>query len=231
MIYRSFGRVLVARGPRPIQKKASITQAGRTRWSRVLVVTRVLLVANSCTCMTSVSRQQIPSDGEHLACGPRHETIHLPCILIHLSRIEHGFQPARFCGQLEQPLPLVLRQRWLFRQRPCSVLCFALRLPLLDLGLFAGQGAGVVGEVVGLDMVGFNGVEEVVAGLGQEGVDGEIEEGEIGGEGVGGGDGVAFNGGERARWLGHDARAEELGYLVQERCDAVRVVDCDGELL
>ena len=80
-------------------------------------------------------------------------------------------------------------------------------------------------------MVGFNRVEEIVASLGQERVDREVEEREVWSERVGGNDGVAFNGGEGAGWLGHYACAEEFRDLVEEGGDPVGVVDLDREFL
>lgn len=136
------------------------------------------LPCSKSTC-SSISRrtiwQQISSGGKHLSCAARHESIHLPCILLHLPCIQHTLQPTRLVGQFEQPLPLILRQGWLLRQCSCGVLCLSLRLPLCNLGLFSRQCAVVVAEVVGLHVVCLDGLKEVVCRLTEEWIVGEGE--------------------------------------------------------
>lgn len=70
-------------------------------------------------------------------------------------------------------------------------------MPLRDLGLFARKGAGIVREIVGFGVVDFDGVEELVAGLGEERVDVEGQGVVVGREGVGREKRVGFNGGDR----------------------------------
>lgn len=67
---------------------------------------------------------------------------------------------------------------------PGSILGFSLGLPLLDLGLLSGKSTAVVGEVVGLDVVDFDGIEEIVRGLRQEGVNADGERIKVGGHAV-----------------------------------------------
>ena len=118
------------------------------------------------TAWSSITRYQITPDRKHLARRTCQKPVHLSSVLVYLSRVEHSLQPTRLRGQLKQLLPLVLWQGGLFRQRTRGVLSFPLRLPLLDLSLFTGKGAGVVGEVVGFNVVRLDALKEVVAGLG-----------------------------------------------------------------
>lgn len=113
----------------------------------------------------SIARQQIPSNREHLARSSCDKAIDLPRVLLHLSAVEHALQPRRLGWQFEKPLPLVLGKQSLLRERPCRILCFPLRLPLLYLGLLSRECPRVVTEVVGLGMVCLDGVKEEVAGL------------------------------------------------------------------
>lgn len=116
-------------------------------------------------------RQQIPPHSKHPPPNRSREPIHLPCILLHLPAINQALQPPRLRRQLEQPLPLVLRQRGLLSQHARRVLGLALLLPGGDLSLFAGQLALVELVVVELGVVGFDALEEVLGGLEEEGVD------------------------------------------------------------
>lgn len=110
-------------------------------------------------------RQQIPPNSEHPPTSRRREPIHLPRILLHLPAIHQSLQPRRLIRQLKQPLPLILRQRRLFRQHARRILRFALLLPGCDLGLFARQLALVELVVVELGVVRFDAVEEGLGGL------------------------------------------------------------------
>lgn len=145
-------------------------------------------------------RHQIAPNRKHFPRNPRREPIHLSRILLHLPRIQQHLQPPRLLRQLEQSLPLILRQGRLLVHLPHRILAPALLLPGGDFGLLAREGARVVAVVVEFGVVGFDGVEQVVARLGEEGVDAEGEGGEVGGEGAGlvGGDfgeGVGDGGG------------------------------------
>ena len=122
-----------------------------------------------------LSRQHIPLDPKHLPSHSGRIAIHLSRILLHLPRIEHNLQPVRLLRQLEQLRPLLLRQRGLFRQRPRDVLRFPFRLPCVDFVLLASQLALIVLIVVEFGVVGLDAVEEEIAGLFQEGIDGEVE--------------------------------------------------------
>ena len=113
----------------------------------------------------SITRQQIPSDREHLARSPCNKAIDLPRVLLHLSAVEHALQPRRLGWQFEKPLPLVFGKQSLLRQRPCRILCFSLRLPLLYLCLLSRECPRVVTKVVGLSVVCLDGVKEEIAGL------------------------------------------------------------------
>jgi hypothetical protein len=86
---------------------------------------------------TATPRQQIPPNGEHLPAHSRSEPINLPCILLHLSRVQHALQPTRFHGELEQSLPLIFRQGCLLAGCSRHVLRFSLLLPRCDLCLFS----------------------------------------------------------------------------------------------
>jgi len=61
-----------------------------------------------------------------------------------------------------------------------QVFRLALLLPCCDFGLLARETALIVLVVVEFGMVGFDGVEEEIAGLFEEGVDGEVEGVEVG---------------------------------------------------
>lgn len=64
-------------------------------------------------------------------------------------------------------------------QGTCRILGLSLGLPLLNLGLLTGKCSRIVGEIVCLNVVGFNAVEEIVGSLRQERVnaDGQVVEG------------------------------------------------------
>ena len=77
-------------------------------------------------------------------------------------------------------------------------------------------------------MVGFDGVEEVVGCLGEEGVDGKRQRVEIGSEGVVGEGGVGLDFGDGGGGF-EGAGFEEGGDLMEEGVDKVGVVDLHGE--
>lgn len=124
---------------------------------------------------SGISGQKVRLDCKHLCCDARGEAVHLPGVLLDLPRVEQCLQPAGLLGQLEQPLPLILWQQWLLRRRPRRVLRLALLLPCRDLGLLTRKRALVVLVVVELRMVVLDALEEQVARLLEEGVDGEVE--------------------------------------------------------
>ena len=115
--------------------------------------------------------QKITPNRKHLARHTRRKPIHLSRILLHLPRIQHALQPTRLRRQLKQPLPFVFWQRRLLRQHPACILRLPFLLPGGDFRLFARQGPLVVLVVVEFGVVGFNGFQEEVGGLGEEGVD------------------------------------------------------------
>lgn len=122
-----------------------------------------------------LSRQQIALNSKHLRGNTRGETIHLSRVLLHLPGVEQRLQPAGLLGQLEQPLPFVLRKQSLLGSSARSVLRLALLLPGSNLGLLTSEGSLVVLIVVDLRVVVLYALEEQVACLLEEGVDGEIK--------------------------------------------------------
>ena len=178
---------------------------------------------------SGIPGQKVRLDCKHLRCDARGEAVHLPGVLLDLPRVEQRLQPAGLLRQLEQPLPLVLWQQWLLRRRPRRVLRLALRLPCRDLGLLACERALVVLVVVELRVVVLDALEEQVARLLEEGVDGEVERVVVGVERGLGQVRVLVQGREAGR-----ERELLLGglrrQLVEERGEKVRVADGDGEL-
>lgn len=178
---------------------------------------------------SGIPGQQVRLDCKHLCCDARGEAVHLPGVLLDLPRVEQRLQPAGLLGQLEQPLPLILWQQWLLRRRPRRVLRLALLLPCRDLGLLARERALVVLVVVELRVVVLDALEEQVARLLEEGVDGEVERVVVGVERGLGQVRVLVQGREAGR-----ERELLLGglrrQLVEERGEKVRVADGDGEL-
>ena len=83
--------------------------------------------------------------------------------------------------------------------------------------------------VVKLGVVSLYAVEQQVAGLLEEGVDGKVERVEVRGQREGGERGVLFEGGKASREVERLGRGSG-GQLVQERGEEVRVVDDDGKL-
>ena len=172
--------------------------------------------------------KKVAADGEHLGRDVGREGIHLPGVLVDLAGVEHTLESARLLGKLEQPLPLVLREGSLLSRHTRRVLSLALGLPLGNLELLAGELSLVVLVVVEIGVVRLDAIEEEVAGLLKEGVDGEVErlEARVSGDL----DGIAADVVERG---GHGdlGALGGSGYLVEERGEEVRVVDLDGELL
>lgn len=169
---------------------------------------------------------------EHLTGDHSAEAVDLARVLFDLPSDEHSLEPARLVRQLEQFLPLILRQKRLLLLLAEDVLCFPLLLPSLDLRLLAAQRSLVVRRVVLFLVVRFDGVEKEVGGLLQEWIDGEIQSVVVWCERVGRETGLGVVtelsegcwevGSLLLRWWG--------GKLVQERGEEVGVVDRDGEL-
>lgn len=131
------------------------------------------LYPTSLPSLLHLLRQQVAPHAKHLRAHPGREPVHLSRVLLYLPRVQQDLEPPGLRRQLEQPLPLVLGQGALLRQRPRRVLGLALLLPCGDLGLLATQLPLIVLVVVELRVVGFNGVEEEVRGFFEERVEGE----------------------------------------------------------
>jgi hypothetical protein len=153
----------------------------------------------------------------------------LPRVLLDLPGVEQSLQSAGLLGQLEQPLPLILWEQWLLGCGSCRVLRLALLLPCGDLGLLTSERALVVLVVVELGVVVLDALEEQVARLLEEGVDGKIERVVVGVERRLGSVLVLEQGSkvrrERELLLGSLCRQ-----LVEEGGEEVRVANGDGEL-
>jgi hypothetical protein len=119
--------------------------------------------------------QQILPDSEHLGAHVGSKAVHLLAVLLNLLGVQHTFQAAGFLGHLEQSLPLILRQGGLLGQHSLGILSLSLRLPLRDFSLLTGDLALIELEVVEIGVVGFDALEEEVASLLKERVDGEVE--------------------------------------------------------
>jgi hypothetical protein len=91
--------------------------------------------------------------------------------LFDLTAVDESLESRGLLGELEELLPLVLGQKGLLCGGTAGVLGLALRLPLGDLCLFAGERTLVELVVVEFGVVGLYAVEEEVAGLLEEGVD------------------------------------------------------------
>lgn len=125
--------------------------------------------------LSSVPGQKVRLDRKHLRRHACSEPVHLPRVLLHLPRVEQCLQSAGLLRQFEQPLPLVLGEQRLLGCRSCRVLRLALLLPCRDLGLFTRERPLVVLVVVQLRVVVLDALEEQVARLLEERVDGEVE--------------------------------------------------------
>lgn len=176
-----------------------------------------------------LAREKGGSDGEHLAGDGGGEGVDLSCVLLNLPAVEQGLESAGLLGKLEKPLPLVLGQRGLLADGALGILGLALLLPSGDLGLLTLHGALVVLVVVELGVVVLYAVEQEVARLLEEGVDGKVERLEVGSKGHGSELRVAVEGCEAARELQLGVLGWGRGELVEERGDDVRVVDGDGQ--
>lgn len=119
--------------------------------------------------------QQVALHSKHLRSHTSSKTINLPRVLFHLSRVEQSLQSARLSWQLEQPLPLIFGKEWLFRSCARRVLRLALLLPCGDLGLLTSELSLVVLVVVEFGVVVLDALEEQIARLLEEGVDGKVE--------------------------------------------------------
>ena len=91
-----------------------------------------------------LSRHQSALHTEHLTRDHGAEAVDLARIMLNLPSDEHSLEPARLVGQLEQFLPLILRQERLLLLLAEDVLCFPLLLPSLDLRLLSAQRSLVV---------------------------------------------------------------------------------------
>lgn len=100
-------------------------------------------------------------------------------VLLYLSAVEQSFKSAGLGWELEKLLPLILWECWLLGNGALGVLGLALRLPAGNLGLLALEGTLVVLVVVQLGVVALYAVEQKVAGLLEERIDGEIERLEV----------------------------------------------------
>lgn len=120
-------------------------------------------------------RYQIPFDRKHFGADICRETVHLSAVLLHLLRIQHALQTARLWGKFEQSLPLVFGQCRLLGRRPRRILCLALGLPRRNLGLLSCELSLVILVVVQICVVRLDAVQEQVACLLKERVDGEIQ--------------------------------------------------------
>ena len=109
--------------------------------------------------------QEVTPHGEHLGGGGGGEAVDLLAVLLDLLGVEHALEAAGFLGQLEYPLPLVLRQGRLLGGDPGGVLGLALGLPGGDLSLLAGHLSLVVLVVVKLRVVRLDAIEQQVARL------------------------------------------------------------------
>lgn len=105
----------------------------------------------------------------------------------------------------------------------------ALLLPVVDLLLLAAEHTLVVLVVVGLGVVSFDAIEQEVAVLLEEGVDGKRQVVEVGGESEGLREGARLEGTEGRREVGRPGGAGAL-QLVDEGGDQVRVVNLNGQL-
>lgn len=150
--------------------------------------------------------------------------------MLDLSAVEQSLESAGFLGKLEKLLPLVLGKGGLLGNGALGVLSLALLLPLGDLGLLALKRALIVLVVVELGVVVLYAVEEQVAGLLEERVDGEVEGIEVWCEGRGSELRVAV---KRSQAPGEGelgVLGRGGGELVEERGEEVRVVDADRKL-
>lgn len=178
---------------------------------------------------SGIPRQEVRLDREHLGRDAGREAVHLPRVLLHLPRVEQRLQPAGLLRQLEQPLPLVLGQQRLLRRRPRRVLRLALRLPCRDLGLLTRERALVVLVVVELRVVVLDALEEQVACLLEERVDGEVERVVVGVQ-RGLRRVLVLEQRRQVRGEGELLLGCLCGQLVEEGGEEVRVADGDGEL-
>ena len=175
-----------------------------------------------------LAREKIALHSEHLSGSGRHEPVDLSRVLFHLAGVEHALQSAGFLGELEQFLPLILRQEWLLELGTGGILCLSLDLPGANLGLLAGQRSLVVLEVIVLGVMSFDCLEKQVTVLLEEGVDVEGEVVEIRGEDGRGRKGAGGQGGQgwgKVEFFGGRWRWE----LVKVGCEEVGVVDLNGE--
>jgi hypothetical protein len=171
---------------------------------------------------------QVLPHSKHLGTDVGCESIHLLAVLLHLLSIQHTLQSAGLLRKLEQSLPLILRQRLLLGSSTLGVLSLALGLPLCDLGLFTAKLSLVVLEVVEVGVVRLDALEEEIAGLLEEGVDRKVE---VVDRGVQRGlESVAVEVIKRCGLL-DGALGGGGGDLVKERCEEVRVVDADRDLV
>lgn len=171
--------------------------------------------------------QQILPHSKHLSTDVGCESIHLLAVLLHLLGVKHTLQSAGLLRKLEQSLPLILGERLLLSSNTLGVLSLALGLPLCDLGLLTAELSLVELEVVEVGVVRLDALEQKVAGLLEEGVDGEVEVIDRGVQRRL--EGVAVEVSQRCGLLDITLNGSG-GNLVEEGCEEVRVVDADRDL-
>lgn len=118
---------------------------------------------------------QVLPHSEHLGAHVCRESIHLLAVLLHLLRVQHALKSAGLLRKLEESLPLILGERSLLGGSSLGILGLSLCLPCCDLGLLTAQLSLVELEVVEVGVVGLDALEEEVACLLKEGVDGKVE--------------------------------------------------------
>lgn len=183
----------------------------------------------SASAPLRLAGQEVALDSEHLGRNTSREAVNLPAVLLDLAAVQQRLETARLLRQLEQTLPLILRERSLLSSGAGGVLGFALLLPGGDLGLLAAERALVVLVVVELGVVVLDAVEQQVARLLQERVDGQVERVEVGAQRRLRLERVRV---ER-RQVGREGQlvlGRLRGQLVQQRGEEVRVVDGEGQL-
>lgn len=149
--------------------------------------------------LSNLSREEVAANTEHLGRNCGREAINLSSVLLDLSADEQRIQARWLLGKLEQLLPLVLREQWLLLLSSESILLLSLLLPSGDLGLFSTERALVILSVVLFYLVALNAVEQQVASLLQEGINGKIKVVKVWREWVGGDVGIVSEIGQGSR--------------------------------
>ena len=149
--------------------------------------------------------------------------------MLDLSAVEQSLESAWLLGKLEQLLPLILGEWGLLGKGTLGVLGLALGLPLGDLCLLTLQGALVVLVVVQLGVVVLYAVEQEVAALLEERIDGEIERLKVRGKRYRGELRVGVEGSKTCGELQLGLLWGRSRELVEVRGEEVRVVHSDGQ--